>query len=304
MRGQRGCCSFKYVWIMGLYDREYTQADFRRQQYGTPQLRFNLPRITSVVKWLLIANVGIHILQVMLFPAQMRDPMVLTPVEEAFAVNPETVGRVLQVWRLVTYQFLHGSAFHLFANMLGLFFLGPTLERHWGSKRFLVFYLFCGVAGGLSYYLLMLVRLVGVGAMVGASGAILGMLAACAILFPNFVVFILLFPVPIRVAAIGLMLVYTINVFLGGWNSGGDAAHLGGMAAGTAYVLLFPRLGRLRLKRRAGSWEKNMEQRRLLQVEVDRILAKVHRSGLHSLTAKEKRILKKATQEELRRQNV
>jgi len=62
-------------------------------QYGTPQLRFNLPRITSVVKWLLIANVGIHILQVMLFPAQMRDPMVLTPVEEAFAVNPETVGR-------------------------------------------------------------------------------------------------------------------------------------------------------------------------------------------------------------------
>jgi hypothetical protein len=100
------------------------------------------------------------------------------------------------------------------------------------------------------------------------------------------------------------MLVYTINVFLGGWNSGGDAAHLGGMAAGTAYVLLFPRLGRLRLKRRAGSWEKNMEQRRLLQVEVDRILAKVHRSGLHSLTAKEKRILKKATQEELRRQNV
>jgi len=69
-------------------------------------------------------------------------------------VNPETVGRVLQVWRLVTYQFLHGSAFHLLANMLGLFFLGPTLERHWGSKRFLVFYLFCGVAGGLSYYLL------------------------------------------------------------------------------------------------------------------------------------------------------
>ena len=66
---------------MGLYDREYTQADFRRQQYGTPQLRFNLPRITSVVKWLLIANVGIHILQVVLFPAQMRDPMVLTPVE-------------------------------------------------------------------------------------------------------------------------------------------------------------------------------------------------------------------------------
>jgi len=287
---------------MGLYDRDYTQADFRRQHYGAPQLRFNWPRITPVVKWLLIINIGVHLFQAIMFRQQLGSPTQLTPLESAFSVYPETFGKAMQLWRLVTYQFLHGSGFHIFANMLGLFFLGPTMERHWGSRRFIVFYLGCGVAGGLFYMLLVAVKMVGVGPMVGASGAILGMLAACAILFPHFVVFILLFPVPIRVAAIGLMLLYVLNVLVGGWNSGGDAAHLGGMAAGAAYVLLGPAMARYKLKSRSGSHEKRLEQARLLQIEVDRILAKVHRSGLHSLTMKEKRILKKATQEELRRQ--
>ena len=264
-------------------------------------MRFNLPRITPVVKWLLIINIGIHLLQAMLFSTQMKSPDLLTPLEMAFAVYPETVFKALQIWRLVSYQFLHGNSFHIFGNMLGLYFLGPTLEKHWGSRRFLGFYLSCGVAGGLLYTMLVGLNAMDAGPMVGASGAILGMLAACAILFPQFVVFIVIFPVPIRVAAIGLMMLYTVNVFLGGWNSGGDAAHLGGMAAGTAYVLLLPKLGRFRLKVRSGSWEKKIEDERKLQVEVDRILAKVHQSGLHSLTGKEKRILKRATQEEVRR---
>lgn len=288
---------------MGLYDRDYTQADFRRQHYGPPQMRFNLPRITPVVKWLLIINIGVHLFQALAFRAQLNSPMELTPLEQVFSVYPTSIGRVFQVWRLVTYQFLHGNPFHIFVNMLGLFFLGPTLEHHWGGKRFIIFYLACGVAGGLFYLLLVAFKVIGVGYMVGASGAILGMLAACAILFPNFVVLILLFPVPIRVAAVAFMLLFVLNVLMGGRNAGGDAAHLGGMAAGTAYVLLAPRLGKYKLKTRAGSWEKKMETQRMLQIEVDRILAKVHRSGLHSLTAKEKRILKKATQEELKRQS-
>ena len=286
---------------MGLYDRDYTQSGSRQQYYGAPQMRFNLPQITSVVKWLLIANIGIHLLQAVLFSRQMKSAMELTPLETIFAVYPVSIGKGLQLWRLVSYQFLHGTSWHIFGNMLGLFFLGPTLERHWGSKRFLFFYLGCGVAGGLFYTLLVAAGAMQGGPMVGASGAILGMLAACAILFPHFVVFILLFPVPIRVAAVGLMFVYMLNVVMGGWNSGGDAAHLGGMAAGAAYVLLGPRLGKYKLKMQAGSWEKKVEAERKLQIEVDRILAKVHNSGLHSLTGTEKRILKRATQEELRR---
>jgi membrane associated rhomboid family serine protease len=188
--------------------------------------------------------------------------------------------------------------------MIALFFLGPPLERHWGSRRFLPFYLICGASGGLFYLLLAGVGFLEKGIMIGASGSILGLLSACAILFPQFIIFVLFFPVPIRVAAIGFAFAYFLLVITRGGNAGGNAAHLAGMATGAAYVFLYPRLGQFKLKTRAGSWEKKMEQRRLLQIEVDRILAKVHRSGLHSLTAKEKRILKKATHEELRRQNV
>jgi len=286
---------------MGLYDRDYTQSGSRQQFYGAPQMRFNLPRITPVVKWLLIVNIAIHLLQAMFFSEQMKSLAQLTPLENLFAVYPVTIGKALQFWRLVSYQFLHGNGLHIFGNMLGLFFLGPTLERHWGSKRFLVFYLSCGVAGGLLYMALVGVGVMAGGPMVGASGAILGMLAACAILFPQFVVFVVLFPVPIRVAAVGFILLFIFNILIGGGNAGGDAAHLGGMAAGAAYVLLGPRLGKYKLKMQAGSWEKKIEAERKLQIEVDRILAKVHDSGLHSLTGTEKRTLKRATQEELRR---
>ena len=86
-----------------------------------------------------------------------------------------------------------------------------------------------------------------------------------------------------------------------GANAGGEAAHLAGLAVGAAFVVLQPRCDRLILKMRSGSWERRMEEGRRLQIEVDRILAKVHRSGLHSLTRAEKKTLKRATQEELRR---
>jgi membrane associated rhomboid family serine protease len=199
---------------------------------------------------------------------------------------------------LFTYQFLHWDGWHLFVNMLALFFLGPTLERNWGTKKFVIFYLSCGAVGGFFYLLLVAVKFLYVGPMVGASGAILGMLAACAILFPQFVVFILLFPVPIRVAAVGFTLLYIINLAAKGPNAGGDAAHLAGMAAGAFYVLSESWRTKLRLKTRAGDWEKKMAAQQNFQQEVDRILQKVHESGINSLTSKEKRILKKATEAE------
>ena len=132
--------------------------------------------------------------------------------------------------------------------------------------------------------------------MIGASGAILGMLAACAILFPHFVVFFLLFPVPIRVAAIILTLLYVANLISRGANAGGDAAHLAGMAAGAFYVLSEPWWNRLMIRTRSRNWEKKKADMQKLQVELDRILEKVHQNGLQSLSGREKRTLKKATQ--------
>jgi len=281
---------------MGLYDRDYTQADFHSEQSRyryAPQMRMSFPKITPVVKWLLIINISVFLAAITIRPLGIF-------IYSWFQLDATSLGRALQPWRLITYQFLHdpGFVWHIFFNMLGLFFLGPTLERHWGSRKFLPFYLGCGVAGALFYYFLVAVRFLPSGQMVGASGSILGMLAACAILFPHFVVFILLFPVPIRIAAIGLTAVYLVAILTKGANAGGDAAHLAGMAAGAGYVFSQPWRDKFKFKLHAGNWEKRMAEQRKLQFEVDRILAKVHNSGIQSLSPREKKILKQATKAE------
>ncbi|MHC4557459.1 MAG: rhomboid family intramembrane serine protease, partial [Planctomycetota bacterium] len=277
----------------GLYDRDYTRADSGSQFHHAPQMRMTFPKITPVVKWLLIINIGVFLVSIIIKPLGIF-------IYDSFQLDP-VWPRALQLWRLISYQFLHSQTlvWHIFMNMIGLFFLGPTLERHWGSKRFLPFYLGCGVAGGLFYLLLIGINFLERPLpMVGASGAILGMLAACAILFPHFVVVILLFPVPIRLAAVGLTAVYLVAVLTGGSNAGGDAAHLAGMAAGAAYVFSQSWRDRLRSKIRAGHLEKQMSAHRDLRTELDLILQKVHDSGIQSLTSKEKRILKEATKAE------
>jgi membrane associated rhomboid family serine protease len=271
---------------MGLYDRDYTRADFNSRFGSAPQMRMSLPRVTPVVKYLLIINVTVYFMQIL-----GADRALVT----WFSVFPVSWEATLQIWRYVTYQFLHGGMWHIVFNMLGLFFLGPTLERHWGSKRFLKFYLGCGIAGGLFYPLLAIVGFLSVGPMIGASGAILGMLAACAILFPHFIVFILFFPVPIRVAAIICIFFATVTILSRGANAGGEAAHLGGMAAGAIYVFSKGRLPRFRPKTRPGRWERQRAAHRNLQVELDRILQKVHDAGIHSLTRKERKVLRQAT---------
>lgn len=279
---------------MGLYDRDYTQPD-SRQRYGLPQMRFSLPPTTSLVQWLLIANIAVFLVSLI--------PAVGDFLEAWFAFNPHSWLALRQPWRIVTYQFLHNrdDIWHIFFNMLALYFLGPPLERYWGTKRFLPFYLTCGAVGAVFYFLLVKVGFLTPEGMVGASGSILGLLSACAILFPHFVVFLFVFPVPIRVAAVAFAAMYVLLIVTRSSNAGGEAAHLAGMAFGAGYVFLLPTWGKLTMKMRAGSWEKKMDQSHRLQVEVDRILAKVHRQGLHSLTARERRTLKRATQEELKR---
>jgi len=277
---------------MGLYDRDYTQANFQSKFNDAPQMRMTFPQLTPAVKWLLIINVVVYLLQV------LGAEKVLT---DWFSLYPVSLLAAMQLWRVVTYQFLHGSGTHIFFNMLGLYFLGPTLERHWSSKRFLIFYLGCGAAGGLFYILLVAVGFLQALPMVGASGAILGMLAACAILFPHFVVFIFLFPVPIRVAAVAFTALYFVTLITKGDNAGGDAAHLAGMAAGAIYVLSQSWRAKLRFKIQSARWRKKMTAERNLHVELDRILQKVHELGIHNLTPKEKKILKQATEVEQRR---
>lgn len=284
---------------MGLYDRDYTREGYQARFRHAPRLAF--PRPSPVVTRLLIINGCIFLLGKLFFPRNILfGPLPINLLEKWFSVFPYSVPAGFQIWRLLTYQFLHGHFWHLLVNMWFLFILGPALEHQWGGRRFLVFYLSCGVAGGLFYLLLVAVGFLGVGFMVGASGAILGVFAACAILFPQFRLFLFPIPIaiPIRIAAAGSVVVYVFYVVTRGENAGGHAAHLAGMAAGAFYVLSESWRGRMNLKVQAGAWQRKMAAQQDLEIEVDRILQKIHDSGLHSLTPREKKILKQATEAE------
>ena len=292
---------------MGLYDRDYTQESWRRQSRQSPRMQIRFPRPSTVVMRLLIINCAVFLVEALFFPKNI--PLGLEKISilgRWFSVFPYSLWSVLQIWRLVTYQFLHASIWHLLFNMLWLYFLGPVLERNWGSKRFLLFYLGCGVAGGLFYLLLVAVGFLGAGCMVGASGAIMGVFAACAILFPQISIYLFPFPIaiPIRIAAIAGIVIYVLSVIGRAENAGGHAAHLAGMAAGAVYVLSENWRTRLKQKLEWSRRQKKTAAQRNLQSEVDRILQKVHDTGIHSLSREEKRILKKATEAERLRDKV
>lgn len=282
---------------MGLYDRDYTQADFQQhQQHFRYVPRISFPKITPVVKWLLIINVAV-------FFVSISSIRLANFLYTWFSVYPATIGMSLQPWRVITYQFLHDvNGFgHIFVNMLVLFFFGPMLEKFWGSKKFIIFYLACGATGGIVYPLLAHIGWLEKGPLVGASGSIFGLLAAGAILFPNLMVYVWgIFPIRLVIlalifAGISIITLLRPDQFS---NAGGQAAHLAGMVTGAAYVFSQSWRDKLKLKFRSGRWEKRIEAQRNLQFEVDRILHKVSQSGIQSLTSKEKKILKEATKAE------
>ncbi len=282
---------------MGLYDRNYTQDRYDAGHYGRGQMRLGIPSLTPVVKWLLIVNFSVFLLESIL----SRMGGSIDPLSYWFSVFPLNWGFRLQIWRLVTYQFIHAGIFHILMNMLGLYFLGPTLERYWGGKHFLGYYLGCGIAGGLLYILLTSLRVLLVGQLVGASGAILGLLAACAILFPQFVVFIIVFPVPIRIATVVITIVALAAIIGKGPNAGGQAAHFGGMLAGAAYIFSTSWRQQVLGKMQQGRWERKRAEQQRMEQTLDDILAKVSEHGLQSLTRKEKQLLKQATEAERQR---
>lgn len=280
---------------MGIYDRDYNRQGYQGGGMGGGGVRIAMPSLTPVVKGLLIANVVIFVIGMLLNNHESF-------FRRFFAVSTITVAESLQLWRIISYQFLHDNFGHIFFNMLLLYFFGTMLEQLWGSRRFLRFYLICGAMGGVFYTLLALLNFLGKGYMVGASGAILGMLAAGAILFPHMRVYVFgIFPLKLWVLAViaaSWSILSLLSVHAD--NRGGEAAHLAGMAAGAVYVLWGPMMQRMRLKQKQGRWESKIVEQRDFQREVDRILTKVHNSGVGSLTRNEKKVLREATEREQR----
>ncbi len=224
--------------------------------------------------------------------------------------------RALEVWRVVTFQFLHADITHLFFNMFGLFIFGGMVEQYLGRKKYLSYYLICGIGGGLLYLLFaglsaLNVPLPGTLGMttmgtplIGASAGVFGVIVACARIAPDMRVMLLFPPIPLKMSwlAYGYVALATFNLLRGGSNAGGDAAHLGGAIAGF-YFIRNQHLLRGFLDFGIGPSPKNSRQPRgprgkaPSQQDVDRILAKVNEKGLHSLTSREKKTLERASRD-------
>ncbi len=229
--------------------------------------------------------------------------------------------RHLALWQPLTYMFLHGGIWHLVFNMLGLFFLGPETERALGSRRFIRLYLVCGLLGGLGWLLISGAQ----GYCLGASGAVLGVLAAFAALFPDRPITLLVFfvlPVTMRARTMALALgAITLLMMLSQPGHIAHAAHLVGGLAGWLYVaLIFNRRGSA-IGWRPRQWWNDLRwrwERRNFKVvsrldgmggeppdipagapppaeEVDRILEKISRYGLSALTEAERDVLQHAS---------
>jgi len=275
---------------MGIYDRDYGRSDYN--DGGGRQMRLTLPAMTPAVKMILIINIAA-------FLPCFLIPSIKQAVYEWFSVLPVDAFMSLQIWRLITYQFLHDGVSHILFNMLILYFFGPMLERIWGSRKFIKFYLICGACGGILYTLLVQFGFMGSGYLVGASGAIYGMLAAGAVLYPNMRVYFMgFFPIPMKALAV-ILAVMSLLFTIRSDNQGGNAAHLAGLAAGAVYML-WPRWQQAKNERQPKriKWESKINQQRTFQADVDKILDKVHNEGISSLTRKEKKMLREATKRE------
>ena len=277
---------------MSFQDRHYNQAGnqggFGGGGFGGHNVSFGMPAITPMVKILLIINVAVFVLQ------QFMNPFLMNYF--AAAGQPPIIA--VQIWRLITFQFLHGGFNHLFGNMIGLFFFGTVLERTWGSSRFIKFYLTCGLVGGAMYVIASALGLWGwVGPLIGASGGVFGILTACAILFPHMQVLVMLmFPMSIRVLAIIFAGYSILTVLSQGENAGGELCHLGGIITAIIWVMGQPQINKFKNELNYKVSQKRQQEVQNLEYEVDRILAKVHQQGIQSLTKREKEILKKATE--------
>ncbi|MEO9210183.1 MAG: rhomboid family intramembrane serine protease [Ginsengibacter sp.] len=185
---------------------------------------------TPIVLNLIIINVIVFIAQMVLDNSAL-DPNWFTNFLALYPFNTS----YFEPYQLVTHMFAHGGFLHILFNMYALWLFGAVLERKWGPKKFLIFYFACGLAAGVTQMLL------SPAPAIGASGAIMGLLAAFAFTFPNVEFYIIPFPFPIK--AKWLAIIYGAIDIFGGFFGIGDNiahfAHLGGLIMGLILAFLW-----------------------------------------------------------------
>ncbi len=299
---------------MGIADRDYNS-----RFDGPPTFQNSV-----VTKWLLIANVVIFIIGSILI-GSTRGQILAPQIYGYFSIQKAFFE--FQIWRLFTYQFLHAGFMHLAFNMIALYFFGPLMEAYWGRRRFLAFYLLCGASGAVAMTLMAFIPgLLGVGAatpLIGASGAVFGILIGVATLFPNLIVHLLIPPIPLRMRTLATIII-GVAVFVivtGGRNAGGEAAHIGGALLGWFLVRrphllsIFdirvqfapkgqsqtstsqPRSAPGRTTSRPSRRASRSDRLSPTREDIDRVLDKIAEQGIHSLTDEERKILEAAREQ-------
>ena len=138
-----------------------------------------------------------------------------------------------QVWQPLSYMFMHANLSHIFFNMFNLWMFGAAMENFWGTKRFLTYYLACGIGAGLLYMLLP-----GLHITVGASAAVYGLLLAFGMTFPNEYIYLyFLMPIKAKWFVIGYAAIELFEGFLVTNDGIAHFAHLGGMLVGLLLIL-------------------------------------------------------------------
>jgi membrane associated rhomboid family serine protease len=277
-----------------------------------------------VIKGLIITN-GIVwlLLDFLLAPFTLAGVPIFGILSQYLALWPP--GPDFWPWQLVTYMFMHGGFLHLFFNMLALWMFGMELENTWGSRKFLIFYMLCGIGAGVAN-MLVAIPLGMTAPTVGASGAVFGVMIAFAMLFPDRPIYLyFLFPIRAKYLVavwIGLELLLGVT---GSSDGVAHFAHLGGAAVGFLYMAVelgiiplrewlisfkgeesYPFRNNPRIRKEADEVRdaqffdirtgKPPERKdEVTQEVIDAILDKISTGGYQSLTDDEKRILNEAS---------
>jgi len=286
--------------------------------------------LPPVIKYLIIINVIVFIIELM--GKQIAIGYNITVYDvliRYFSLMP--LGYGFQIWQLITYQFIHGGFWHIAINMFVLWMFGIEVENLWGTKKFIIFYLMCGVVAGIAQ--LFLPPLIGepLAPTIGASGAIFGVLIAFGMLFPDRYIYLYFFiPVKAKYLIAFFVLLEFFSIDSPGSNVA-HLAHLGGALAGFVYIMLDPSVNvslknilRRRAYKRGGTVHnpfnkvselfkkkddniqevnfyeikdknKDKDTSKITQEEIDRILDKISQSGYQNLTEEEKKILFEAS---------
>lgn len=275
-------------------------------RYYRPHFFYGFRFFPPAIKYFIIVNVFIYLLLVFVgLNFKFRGFPLYLYVYEYFALNP--VGEGFKLWQLVTYMFIHDpkGIFHILFNMLMLWMFGTEIENLWGTRRFLVYYFTSGVGAGIAH--LVFAPLFGqLGPVVGASGAIYGVMIAFAVMFPDRYIFLyFLIPIPARIF-VGILVFFDIVMGVLGSDGVAHFAHLGGALVGFIYIKMMYAgfdLSDLISKIRARGFKLKSKKKEyflvddeiITQEEVDAILDKINEYGYESLTERERKILYEAS---------